>query len=336
MSAPLLRGAALLVVMAAGYGQRPSPAPEAPPAAPRETGVPNAADDSLRKLDAEHLPNPGQIHPKVISGGSPDGEAGFRELAALGVKTIISVDGAKPEVALARKHGIRYVHLPHGYDGVPEERMKELARAVRDLPGPVYIHCHHGRHRSPAAAAVACVGAGLLHPSKAEPVLLAAGTSERYAGLYESAREVARFESALLDRLDPEFPETAALPPLAEAMVALEHTHDHLRQVAAAGWKSPPTHPDIEPAHEALLLREHYTEMLRVDAVREQDEKFQSLMRNSEAAAQELEDALRAWKAAGMVGDPPAGAARAFDRVTANCKSCHTAYRDVPLSSKGQ
>ena len=57
----------------------------------------------------------------------------------LGVKTVISVDGAKPDVDLAKKHGMRYVHLPHGYDGVPDDRAKELAKAVR-RPGRPDLH----------------------------------------------------------------------------------------------------------------------------------------------------------------------------------------------------
>src|SRR5687767_11422743 len=79
------------------------------------------------KIAARHLPNAVQLHAKVISGGSPDGEAGFAELKELGVQTLISVDGAKPDVKRAEKYGLRYVHLPHGYDGVPQQRAKELA-----------------------------------------------------------------------------------------------------------------------------------------------------------------------------------------------------------------
>jgi len=105
------------------------------------------------KLNALHLPNAVHVHAKVISGGQPDGEAAFQELHRLGVKTVISVDGAAPDLELAKKYGLRYVHLPHGYDGIPEPRVQELAKAVRDLEGPIYIHCHHGKHRSPAAAA---------------------------------------------------------------------------------------------------------------------------------------------------------------------------------------
>jgi protein tyrosine phosphatase (PTP) superfamily phosphohydrolase (DUF442 family) len=280
-------------------------------------------------LAAEHLPNSWQIHAQVITGGQPEGDAAFAELAALGVKTIISVDGAKPDVEQARRHGLHYVHLPHGYDGVPQQRAKELAKAVRDLPGPFYIHCHHGKHRSPAAAAVACVGAGLIDPGAAQSVLLAAGTSDAYQGLYQSARNARRFEDELLNKLKADFPETAAIAPLAEAMVAVERTHDHLREIAAAGWRSPASHPDLDPAHESLLLREHFTELQRTEAVTKKPHDFQALLRDSESAAAELEAALRASE---RVSTPEA----LFARITANCQSCHAKYRDVPLGQKSQ
>src|SRR5262245_55603645 len=78
------------------------------------------------RLNSAYLPNAFRIHAKVMSGGLPAGEAAFAELAELGVKTIISVDGAKPDVMAAERHGLRYVHLPHGYDGISETRIKEL------------------------------------------------------------------------------------------------------------------------------------------------------------------------------------------------------------------
>ena len=123
------------------------------------------------RIDAQYLPNPVQVHTNVISGGLPKGDEAFRELKSLGVQTVISVDGTKPDVKTANKYGIRYVHLPHGYDGISEARVKELAKAVRELDGPIYIHCHHGKHRSPAAASVACVAAGLIPESKAVAIL---------------------------------------------------------------------------------------------------------------------------------------------------------------------
>lgn len=317
-----------LIAAVSGCGGEPAAAPK------KDASNNKQPAGGPQKLSLAHLPNAYRIHARVISGGQPEGEEAFGELKALGVKTIISVDGARPEVELAKKFGLRYVHLPHGYDGIPEERAQELAKAVRDLDGPIYIHCHHGKHRSPAAAAVACVSAGLIEPAASLAVLQAAGTSENYRGLYRSAAAARKLDDALLDALEAEFPETARLPPLAEAMVELEHTHDHMKAIAAAGWKSPPASPDLDPPHEALLLREHFTEMLRTDAVKNESDQFQDLMRAGEMAAQELEAALAAWKGGGLASGVPERIPASFDRVTQSCTACHRQFRDVPLEEK--
>src|SRR4051794_31173946 len=74
------------------------------------------------------LPNAHVVNSKVICGGQPAGDAGFEKLAALGVKTIVSVDGIAPNADAAHRHGMRYVHLPFGYDGVPQTRGEEIAK----------------------------------------------------------------------------------------------------------------------------------------------------------------------------------------------------------------
>ncbi len=302
----------------------------APPASPL------AAQDADVKppvrVEAPHLPNAYQLHEKVISGGQPDGEEAFVELEELGIKTVISVDGAKPDIEAAKRHGMRYVHLPHGYDGIPEERAKELAKAVRDLPGPIYIHCHHGKHRSPAAATVACVETGLLPPSAALLVLKTAGTSENYRGLYQSAENAKRLDDALLDQLQVEFRETVELPPMAEAMVALEHTFDHLKVVSQNGWMPTDDHPDIAPAHEALLLKEHFTELMRTDLAKNEPPKFMEYLQSSETSAGELETLLLNANSGKEVA--PAQIAASFETITKNCAACHKEFRDVPLGEK--
>jgi protein tyrosine phosphatase (PTP) superfamily phosphohydrolase (DUF442 family) len=275
-----------------------------------------------------------RVHENVISGGLPEGDEAFAELAALGVKTVISVDGAKPDVATAEKHGLRYVHLPHGYDGIPDERAAMLAKAVRDLPGPIYIHCHHGKHRSPAAAVVGCIGAGLITEDSALSVLELAGTSPNYRGLYQSAENTQRIDQAKLDALPNDFPATVDPSPLAEAMVQLEHTHDHLQALAANSWQMIAAKPDLDAAHEALLLREHYTEMLRTNEVMALDARFVELMREGETFAQTLETELAAWKKAGSDQPVPPPVAESLAKLTQNCKACHQQFRDVPLGEK--
>ncbi len=325
-----------ILLFGMGVGCAPSSVPAPPVAAPGQSAAQSEVVPSSgpSKLTTRHLPNAVQIHPRVISGGLPQGDDGFQELADLGVRTVISVDGAQPDVQLAAKHGLRYVHLPHGYDGIPEQRAKELAKAVRDLEGTIYIHCHHGKHRSPAAASVACVTAGLIPASGAVSILNLAGTSPNYRGLYQSAAQAHPLDAALLDELQVEYRETVEVAQLAQAMVALEHTHDHLERISEAGWKSSLDHPDLEPAHEALLLREHFTELLRTPEARRQADEFRQYVQDSEAAARELEDQLRAWQAAEKGATPPEVLWRLADRISTNCKACHQKYRDTPLGEK--
>ena len=92
-------------------------------------------DRSPQRIASTHLPNAYRLHAKVISGGQPEGDAAFKELRDLGVRTIISVDGATPDVATANKYGLRYVHLPHGYDDISTTRAKELElrRTLREM-----------------------------------------------------------------------------------------------------------------------------------------------------------------------------------------------------------
>ncbi len=292
-----------------------------------------ATDSSDRlplRMQVAHLPNAIRIHERVISGGRPDGEVAFEELRSLGVKTIISVDGAQPDLQLAAKYGMRYVHLPHGYNGIPDTRAAELAKAVRDFEGPIYIHCHHGLQRSPTAAAVACVANGMLEPLAGTKLLKFAGTSENYRGLYQSAANARRLDNQLLDALKADFPEIAELPPLAEAMVELDRTFDHLKRLSAVDWKSLDDHPDLHPAHEALMLWEHFTEMLRMESIAKKPAEFRVMLEQSESDSRALARLLRDRMVETAIGsteiDEP------FKRLSANCAACHRVYRDEPLS----
>jgi cytochrome c556 len=203
-----------------------------------------------------------------------------------------------------------------------------LAKAVRELPGPIYIHCHHGKHRSPAAAASACIAAGILTNEEGLAILEAAGTGKNYLGLFQSVREARPIDAGTLSEAQAEFPEVARIPPMADAMIAIEHTHDNMKVVAAAGWKPTEKHADIDPPHEALLLREHFTELLRSDELKKHPAEFRQMIQRSEAAAQTLVDLLRRGEA-----DPKTLDAH-FARITSDCTACHQKYRDTPLREK--
>jgi len=278
------------------------------------------------RVEADGLHNVFKLTERLYSGSSPDGDAGFASLVKLGVKTIISVDGARPDVQRAKKHGLRYVHLPIGYDAVPQEQAARIAKAVRDLPGPVYLHCHHGKHRGPAAAAVVLLCLDPDCPVQAAvDFMKQAGTDPHYEGLYLSPAKLRRPTKGELDKLHGEFPETAQVAALARIMVEIDARWDHLKQVKKAGWKTPADAPDLDPPHEALQLKEHYREAVRL-LDRKHPEEVRRWLGAAEGEAAALETTLRPGK------DQQVDAALAdkhFQAVAKSCLQCHAKYRDV-------
>ena len=233
------------------------------------------------------------------------------------------MDGARPDVERAHKFGLRYVHLPIGYEGVPEDQGKRIAKAVRDLPGAVYVHCHHGKHRGPAAAAVAhlCVDER-CGVETALDEMRRAGTDPHYAGLYAAPRDLRRPTREELDRVPDDFPEVAQVAGLAQVMVQIDERWDRLKEARAAGWKVPLAHPDIDPPHEALQLVEQYREALRLLEVDARPEELRRWLAEAEKDAEGLEAALR--------GRAGVGVEAAWKKAGAACTRCHAGHRDLP------
>ena len=223
----------------------------------------------------------------------------------------------------ARRAGLRYVHVPVGYDGVPRDAALRVARAVRDLPGPVYLHCHHGRHRGPAAAAVAarCLDPAFTAQAAAD-FLQAAGTDPRYEGLFASVERAGPATSAEIDAAPADFPEAVDAPGLVKAMVEIDDVWDRLKTARAAGWAVPPGAPDDSPTRPAVLLVEHFREAARCPDAAARGPRFRQQAEGAGRAAADLEAAVRA-------ADEPA-AGRAFEACARSCTACHAEFRDKP------
>ncbi|MDG2020621.1 MAG: hypothetical protein P8J59_01585 [Phycisphaerales bacterium] len=221
-----------------------------------------ARDFEVRRVQLGDLRLVHQVGPVFFTGGSPRGDADFESLRAAGIQTVISVDGAKPEVEPARLRGIRYVHLPIGYDGVESSVAVRLARAIRDLPGPIYLHCHHGRHRAPAAAAVGLASLGRLEPSRGIRMLEIVGTSRDYPGLYSAVGGSAPLSKTAIDAIPlGDLPSVATVSDVATGMADVDRIHDRLRLLAANDWVTPARHADLVPAVEAGILTERFRGM---------------------------------------------------------------------------
>lgn len=282
--------------------------------------TPRIAIHAEKPAELPGLHNLFRLSEKLYSGSVPEGDTGFASLRLLGIRTILSVDGMPPDTKLAAKYGMRYVHLPFGYDGCPTATADRIVRAVRDLPGPIYVHCHHGKHRAPVAAAVARIGVDGISAEEAVAELKRAGTGTNYAGLYETVRGYhptpARIEAA-----DPHFVPRAQTPPFVDTMVKIDAHFVRLQEARKAGWPTG-TNPADAPQHDALQLNELMRELQRPAEFSKRPADFRQWMAASEQAAHELETAL--------AGRDRERANTALSRIEANCAACHVKYRDIP------
>jgi cytochrome c556 len=262
-----------------------------------------------------------QLSDDIFSGSEPVGEAAFASLQTLGVQTIVSVDGATPDIDLAQKYGIRYVHIPFGYDTIPLTAQLSLTRAARQSKVPLYIHCHHGKHRGPAAAAIVCRARGLVDSAGALKIMENAGTSRDYKGLWRDVE----FYTVPSDETElPQLEEVAKVESLPAAMARIDRNFDHLKLCAATDWQTPADHPDLSAIQEALQLKESLHEASRRLSEKphaaEYDATFRTWLTESNNVAQALHESLQA--------NDHKTATAAFMSLQKNCRQCHAAYRD--------
>lgn len=267
------------------------------------------------------------VHAQVMSGGQPQGADGYAALQRLGMRTIISVDGVRPDAAAARAHQLQLIHLPHGYDGISAARRKELAHAFLTAPRPIYVHCHHGVHRSPAAAAAGCIVAGLITPDAGPDVLRMAGTSADYAGLWDAVRQAAPINAKRLAGLNIRFTEFEPPPPLVHAMGRLESITERLEQQLSSDSANRQSEAGAAAA-QALLLREEFAEMSRLDVVRERPDAFRSLLTASEDQATRLTSILKSGDSSESALEAQQQPGAILGLIRRHCRDCHRQFRD--------
>jgi len=241
--------------------------------------------------------------PNVFCGGEPQESDDFAALARLGVRTVVSVDGVRPNLELASRHGLDYVHIPIGYDGVDLHAQRSLMRLVQDHTEPIYIHCHHGRHRGPAAAAIFCRAMGDFDSDQAIRFLKRAGTDPLYTGLYRDVRE---FKIPAKDIPLPALVSAAEVESLAAEMGEIDRIFDRLSKEVRA--------------EDTLLLLEAFREAARnLDQHSSAEDKLLASMESAVADCRELHEAQR----------HAAEQRITLERISLRCAECHKQFRDA-------
>ncbi len=272
----------------------------------------------MRHLENARLHRLIQASPRILSGGAPEGPEGFAALAALGVRTIVSVDGSRPDLAAAAAQNLRYVHIPFGYDGVPDLAALQIARVLAETEGTIYFHCHHGRHRGPAAAAIALrLDTGCAGPEALELMRLAE-TDPQYEGLW---RDVSAFIPPAPGTPLPALHEVAEVSDFTSGMAHLDRVWDRIKQIQSASWNTPTDHPDLVPAIEARIFAEAFASLGR--AVPEHLRTDAEFLRRLTA----VKDNATALHAALAAADSASADAR-FQALKQGCTACHDRYRN--------
>src|SRR6185295_8830789 len=129
-----------------------------------------------------------------------------------------------------------------------------LAKAVRDLPGPIYIECNSGKHRSVPSAAVASILLGDMTSLQGALALQTAGTSPGYSGMFAAVQSATKVSKEVLDALTVNFTARAEVPRLPKTMVEIEKTWRRIEAAQALNWKVPDTRKDLKVEEDLLHM----------------------------------------------------------------------------------
>jgi protein tyrosine phosphatase (PTP) superfamily phosphohydrolase (DUF442 family) len=295
-------------LVACATSSRPEAGGQVPPPPMPLAGSAYAAAGALELPDAKGTEVPGlhnvfHLSPNVVSGSEPHGEAGLAAIAGMGTKTVVSVDGQAPDHAAAARHGLRYVHIPIQYKGITEEEMLQIAKTFRETEGPFYVHCFHGKHRGPAAAAI---GRILLDGAPREVAAAEmrqwCGTAAEYEGLYRAVLTQPLPGPEETARLPFDFPPAARFTGFRQAMVEVSRAHDHVQDLLQAPGLVDPTHPDLDVVNEGSKLLQAFEGSLQFPEVKDGPADLRQWMDGSVERTRSLLATLRAAKA----GDPAA------------------------------
>ncbi|GAB5402043.1 MAG: hypothetical protein Aurels2KO_02740 [Aureliella sp.] len=262
------------------------------------------------------LENLWRVSERIYSGGQPEAPGAFSYLAKLGVKVVVSVDGMTPNVDAARQAGLRYVHIPIGYDSIPVAAQRQMMTVSSQVGGKIYVHCHHGKHRGPSAAAVLCMLEDQRSSDHALEILRRAGTARHYAGLWKS---VSQFDRGRVQS-EPAIPlvAVAKVPTTARTMVEINRHYSRLEALFENEIAKPVAVRELSMLSGELLRELSRTggsevEKDLLDAFRRAGGEFENLERlTHHSSPNGRMDALK----------------KQFLKIGQNCQACHKRYRN--------
>jgi protein tyrosine/serine phosphatase len=159
-----------------------------------------------------------RVDTRLYRGAQP-GDAGFRYLQSLGVRTVVNLRDEQDALRTREQHiveslGMRYVHLPVK-DGsfftrsrrIPEQTIQAFFDliATKDA-GPVFVHCRRGADRTGALVGFYRIARNGWSAERAYDEARAIGMRSWYTGL---KRQIEEFAASLIGQAPPPAPAAA-------------------------------------------------------------------------------------------------------------------------------
>ena len=281
-------------------------------------------------IEVDGLLNVVFLGDNIISGDEPDDEHSFARLQSWGVRSILSVDGKVPDEQTAQRFGMRYVHIPIAYKGITETQLVQISKTFRELEGPFYVHCFHGKHRGPAAAAVGrLVLDGIPREQAIAEMRQYCSTSAKYPGLYSTVATAQLPSAEQSSHSSFAFDAAHRFEGLRASMTRMARLKDRLETALDRDWAPDPAHPDADALQDAIQLHQHLVGSATF-GINGQDDDYDAWMQASTRDAAKLSAAL--LEGLGSEGPPPKDwqgrAVSAFEAMEANCIACHEAHRN--------
>ena len=106
----------------------------------------------------ENLPNFQKVDDHIYRGAQPTAE-GFKELAGLGIKTVIDLrqigeHSQENEQKIVTNLGMHYASVPMAGMATPKDSQVAAVLALLNTSGPVFVHCKRGADRTGMVVAV--------------------------------------------------------------------------------------------------------------------------------------------------------------------------------------
>ena len=115
------------------------------------------AQETSKNFSTIKIKNFGQMDERFYRGAQPK-EEDFKDLAALGIKTVIDLtaDPKAYEQSMVESLGMKYINIPMADKKYPTaEATRAFLKTVSDpATGKFFVHCAGGRHRTGAMGAV--------------------------------------------------------------------------------------------------------------------------------------------------------------------------------------